>query len=150
MSFSFKFEEETLMIIGGTFCCEVQDWLHQTWNDLILEGKTFDEACDDYSKLVSYAKQYADSLEVVKEITRLATNHLLLVQKLCMKTINHPTEGITQVACHKDTYKLACISCGISPKTKLFKCGRCEITRYCSKECQKNHWKEHKKFCCKL
>jgi hypothetical protein len=26
-------------------------------------------------------------------------------------------------------------------------CGRCKVTRYCSKECQRKHWKEHKLTC---
>ncbi|GMI04035.1 hypothetical protein TrLO_g275 [Triparma laevis f. longispina] len=27
------------------------------------------------------------------------------------------------------------------------KCSRCKETNYCSKECQKDHWKFHKKLC---
>ncbi len=30
---------------------------------------------------------------------------------------------------------------------KLMACGRCLITQYCSTECQKAHWAEHKKLC---
>ena len=30
---------------------------------------------------------------------------------------------------------------------KLINCGSCRLTRYCSRECQKSHWKEHKGFC---
>ena len=30
---------------------------------------------------------------------------------------------------------------------KLLNCGSCRLTRYCSRECQKSHWKEHKVFC---
>ncbi|CAK5266832.1 unnamed protein product [Mycena citricolor] len=29
----------------------------------------------------------------------------------------------------------------------LRRCGGCNITRYCSRECQKSHWKEHKSYC---
>jgi hypothetical protein len=35
-------------------------------------------------------------------------------------------------------------------KVKLFKCGRCLIAGYCSKECQTADWKRHKPFCSKL
>tara|TARA_R110002126_G_scaffold197975_3_gene345672 strand:- start:225 stop:851 length:627 start_codon:yes stop_codon:yes gene_type:complete len=30
---------------------------------------------------------------------------------------------------------------------RMKKCSVCESTRYCSTECQKKHWKEHKKVC---
>lgn len=30
---------------------------------------------------------------------------------------------------------------------KVKKCGRCQIIFYCSSECQKAHWSEHKKIC---
>ena len=37
-----------------------------------------------------------------------------------------------------------CVACGI-PTTKV--CGRCSLASYCSKECQRECWKEHKKVC---
>lgn len=30
---------------------------------------------------------------------------------------------------------------------KLLKCGRCSLALYCSRECQKDHWKNHKDSC---
>ncbi|KAI9763494.1 MAG: hypothetical protein M1835_007803 [Candelina submexicana] len=42
--------------------------------------------------------------------------------------------------------KERCDFCGASSMdTKL--CGRCKGARYCNAECQKSHWKEHKKLC---
>lgn len=35
-------------------------------------------------------------------------------------------------------------------KVKLLKCGQCKITLYCSPDCQKGHWKIHKKHCKKI
>lgn len=30
---------------------------------------------------------------------------------------------------------------------KTSKCGRCKVVQYCKKDCQRNHWPAHKKFC---
>jgi len=30
------------------------------------------------------------------------------------------------------------------------KCSRCKLVRYCSAECQKNHWPKHKLVCVKV
>jgi hypothetical protein len=35
-----------------------------------------------------------------------------------------------------------------STDQKLLKCSRCQNCYYCSKECQKIHWKLHKQICC--
>jgi len=40
-----------------------------------------------------------------------------------------------------------CYFCQNVIKTGLKLCSRCKITRYCSKECQKAHWKKHKVYC---
>ena len=43
-----------------------------------------------------------------------------------------------------------CATCGASEKKdggELLACGRCQDRKYCSKECQKRHWKMHKIIC---
>ena len=40
-----------------------------------------------------------------------------------------------------------CAFCGVSKTEKLMICSRCKSISYCSKECQKSHWKAHKKEC---
>lgn len=40
----------------------------------------------------------------------------------------------------------SCASCSLE-KTNLLKCSRCKSVVYCSKECQKLHWKAHKPIC---
>lgn len=43
-----------------------------------------------------------------------------------------------------------CHNCGKDKKEdgkELMKCSRCRIARYCSSECQRGDWKEHKKVC---
>ena len=41
--------------------------------------------------------------------------------------------------------RVCCYCCNHSNHTKL--CSKCRSVYYCSKECQKNHWKVHKKYC---
>ncbi len=42
----------------------------------------------------------------------------------------------------------ACRACGRSPDAGKFRaCGRCGLFRYCSRECQARHWREHKAMC---
>ena len=38
-----------------------------------------------------------------------------------------------------------CFRCG--KENCNLKCANCKVARYCSKECQKLHWKHHKKVC---
>jgi hypothetical protein len=44
-----------------------------------------------------------------------------------------------------------CANCYVLEKTldeKLLKCGQCRVIKYCSRECQREHWKKaHKKQC---
>ena len=40
--------------------------------------------------------------------------------------------------------------CDVCSKSATLKCGRCGITWYCSQDCQKLQWKEHKKGCGKV
>lgn len=43
-----------------------------------------------------------------------------------------------------------CIACGDVSLYRKKKCGDCLVTRYCDRECQKNHWSEHKSECLEL
>ncbi|KAJ7437809.1 hypothetical protein B0H11DRAFT_2106349 [Mycena galericulata] len=40
-----------------------------------------------------------------------------------------------------------CYHCNKPGDPKLRTCSRCKVARYCSPECQKDHWKTHKKDC---
>ena len=39
------------------------------------------------------------------------------------------------------------LSCALCDKSASLKCSKCLIVSYCTQECQKNHWKTHKKTC---
>ncbi|KAJ6510705.1 hypothetical protein C8R45DRAFT_1207581 [Mycena sanguinolenta] len=50
----------------------------------------------------------------------------------------------------KPSLKKSCEKCGKRPDqegTGYSCCASCKITRYCSRECQTTHWKEHKRLC---
>lgn len=44
-----------------------------------------------------------------------------------------------------------CADCGtieeIGQQQQMMACARCKVTYYCSKDCQRRHWPEHKKTC---
>lgn len=40
-----------------------------------------------------------------------------------------------------------CTGCGQSFPKKLQKCSGCRMGSYCSSECAKKHWPEHKEIC---
>lgn len=42
--------------------------------------------------------------------------------------------------------RVRCAQCWKFPRHAL-KCAECLMTEYCSRECQRLHWKEHKKVC---
>ena len=52
---------------------------------------------------------------------------------------------VTWVKPDKSDDPVACVGCGKTIKTK--KCQRCLLARYCSAECQKKDWKNHKVAC---
>jgi hypothetical protein len=63
------------------------------------------------------------------------------------------TQSITEETVGRFYHELSnhynCRGCGVAEtkKKKHLLCSRCNTTRYCSKECQISHWKEHKCIC---
>lgn len=47
----------------------------------------------------------------------------------------------------KNKNRLMCYNCAIRPEVKMKKCSGCKCAWYCSDECSKVHWKEHKLIC---
>ena len=47
---------------------------------------------------------------------------------------------------HSSSSKGKCTNCGQS-SDRMKKCAGCGKTRYCSRQCQKQHWKQHKPHC---
>ncbi|VDB84575.1 unnamed protein product [Peniophora sp. CBMAI 1063] len=79
--------------------------------------------------------------------TRVSSNYgpqLRDYEQQWKKTFLIPLGPLSQVQIGKLTNDLGCASCS-NPATQ--QCTACLSVRYCSKACQKAHWKEHKVFC---
>ena len=75
------------------------------------------------------------------EIRRVNITSLLTKQD-SLQFATKPSKG--------ERSKQLCSKCGISESkagSKFKKCGRCGTTAYCSAECQKQHWPNHKMIC---
>jgi len=59
-----------------------------------------------------------------------------------------PTAGQASTAT-VSTASYTCMQCGVVPATgiKLRYCGRCKMTKYCSRECAQANWPKHKLMC---
>jgi MYND finger len=92
-----------------------------------------------------------------KYATRIAISPVFSVpyiEDCFMQTMPRSTGGIADLGSVLVTGRQLCKACG-SDRRKgssgasqaLLMCTRCKLVRYCSKECQKADWKEHKAAC---
>ena len=103
------------------------DILHELDCDLVQEWKNRcpgkEEACKAFDKTVF---DTLGGLQQTKDI------------------VGAKTEGEDEFR----WYMRKCNVCGLTQKQKkLKKCGSCKCVFYCSLECQKRDWKDHKKVC---
>ncbi|KAF8878364.1 hypothetical protein CPB84DRAFT_1688354, partial [Gymnopilus junonius] len=47
----------------------------------------------------------------------------------------------------RDARRGNCMTCGKDAQSDLKVCSGCKVAKYCSKQCQKEDWKNHKKEC---
>ncbi|KAL7541255.1 hypothetical protein ACHAXR_011342 [Thalassiosira sp. AJA248-18] len=66
------------------------------------------------------------------------------VAKLIMESATREARETTKV---KRQNKLCCANCKKGLDRDAPSCSRCNISRYCGRECQVSHWKDHKKEC---
>jgi len=85
--------------------------------------------CRRMALILFWAKLYAVGLTNVNNNLDL---HMLYVNELCMMTVMAGS---------------GCEQCSAEMRD-LKRCGRCFVAKYCSRECQKTHWKSaHKSTC---
>ena len=71
------------------------------------------------------------------------------IRKLIESWMDNVGSDIKSEGVKKEYWDLACSYCG-ARKKKLQQCTACKEARYCGRECQKKHWKNHKVRCKKI
>ncbi|PPQ92791.1 hypothetical protein CVT25_003902 [Psilocybe cyanescens] len=85
-----------------------------------------------------------------KEATRVAISPLFafsFMEKTNAWPMNRNTSMSSKIQDNISLSSSGCTNCDGPGKPKILLCGRCKRVKYCSSECQKKHWKEHKGHC---
>ncbi|KAF9476993.1 hypothetical protein BDN70DRAFT_838420 [Pholiota conissans] len=125
-------------------------WKHTTTCEYRTRGVPASTEGSDYSPLCSCGKgknlgNFGTNSEwrlFHGEATRIAIGPLFTFMDDASKTSadNSEDKGPSKPESN-------CANCGGSGKPTLLACSACKKTQYCSRECQKAHWKVHKKTC---
>ena len=81
--------------------------------------------------------EFKSKLEQIESNPILKFLHEQYPQCGLMEAMNGPASSKERV----------CAACGRRWRERMFKCSQCRSVLYCNKECQKAHWKDHKKVC---
>lgn len=109
---------------------------------------------ESYEKAASYAKDHPQLAPVIKRNLHLL-NDAEKTSKLGTKEaeVHLVKDRLKQVEGHmRDAGVLLldeCEGCGKQEKG-MANCSACKKVKYCSRECQKQHWSKHKQHCVKL
>ncbi len=158
-------EYEELYIVGGLNTCLFKDYSNNLWNEIMKRRMELGESIHPDDVVVEFyagitdvknavPKQTILGVKIIKEINKIVTNHLQFLMKMCekqskiLKKIGSQKEGIYAVACsaNGDAMEQVCSVCS-KRQGKLKRCSACHLICYCSAECQKKDWKEHKLVC---
>ena len=116
----------------------------KTYNKIYTKDATSVKEVDGYT-MIDFDTKYAKIIVVFINHKYEAFKTKKAIMKLAKKAIMKQESNYeTEKAIMNDI----CSACGKIEGEKK-RCGRCNKTKYCSKECQKQDWKEHKKVCSK-
>jgi tetratricopeptide (TPR) repeat protein len=83
-------------------------------------------------------------VKLIRSLNMPGSSVTLREQVESKKTTINPRMSTGEGGKKEDGTHTGCASCG---KAAAQSCGRCRKVRYCDRQCQKQHWKEHKKAC---
>ena len=98
--------------------------------------------------IVSFYPRSSEAIDNVRQkvIDTLGSAEMM---EFARRSISHH-EFIVSMKFIVDFYtkndEVRCASCSTAPE-KAMRCSRCKMVVYCSRQCQKDHWKAHKKDC---
>ena len=95
----------------------------------------------DYKKALTwYRKAAAQGVEGAVQAT----------SELEMKVAESPAPAAAPNFSPQSAESSCCARCSVAgaPGVELMKCASCKVVAYCSKECQKEHWRSHHKTTC--
>ncbi|XP_072328253.1 zinc finger MYND domain-containing protein 10 isoform X2 [Scyliorhinus torazame] len=95
--------------------------------------------------------------DIQNRIIRENSNKWKAIAKHQVKTAFNPSEQDLREQAHRltETYNLDMMEnlipdrpkCGFCGAVAAKRCSRCQVERYCQRECQVKHWSKHKKAC---
>jgi hypothetical protein len=157
---------EELYMVYGLETVMFKAFQITVWNDMMKSrmesGKSIqpDDVVVEYYDIIADIKNHVPrstplGVKIIKEINKVVTNHLNFIMKMCNKQTKN-LEKANQVSkggiyavtysAYGDNVEQVCMVCE-KRQGKLKRCSVCHVTCYCSAECQKKDWKEHKLVC---
>jgi len=168
MSISFYFKlnpitnSEELYLTADSYTISFKEYSNDAWNTAMKRRMESGESLhpDDvvgeyYASIIELRKvvlkETTIGKKIILEINKVTTAHLEFVMKMCekqskLKKTNQVLKGSVYSVNVNNNMEQVCMVCG-KRQGKLKRCGGCNLTCYCSAECQRTDWKEHKLVC---
>ena len=154
MCMKIKTEKNFVILAPTLFESREQylDFKRETIQACMLTGMTKQKQLELYWQLILETREKMDDEENFHALERLCL--FIATSRATVKgedifTGNYWTKKINMDDFEADGKNISlCAGCNTEKKLEeLSKCAGCKFVCYCSRECQKKHWKIHKKDC---